>query len=220
MSSNPPSWPSLYNPGSEILHIAHRPPIQSGGSYLYNAYGETPLKYRTYLTDQEFCKSRVDIFRFTLYWALIFYTPFFFVCGLYAFCNYAFPPTCSRFSLSPATPDPVEDGSSLDLDHDSLTPVTPHHPGNAYVPLQHLRSSQARGQSHSHSRRATPTSRRSTVRTTATHKRNEGRSRVAFALLVFIVFLTAGLAGAVIGSAVVGFTVFGLYRSAGFSMST
>jgi len=196
MSSNPPPWPSLYNPGLEILHIAHRPPTQPGGSYLHNAY---------------------DIFRFTLYWTLIFYTPFFLVCGLYAFWNYAFPPTRSHFSL---TLDPAEDDSSLDFDHDPSVPAAPHHPGNAYVPLQHLRVPQAHEQSHLSSRRATPTSRRSTVQTTATHKKNERRSRVTFALLVLIIFLVVGLAGAVVGSAVVGFTVMGLYRSAGFSMST
>ena len=34
-----PSWPSLYNPGIEILHIEHHAPIQPQGAYLYRAKG-------------------------------------------------------------------------------------------------------------------------------------------------------------------------------------
>ena len=34
------SWPSLYNPAKEILHIVHRPPIQQGAHYLYHPHGE------------------------------------------------------------------------------------------------------------------------------------------------------------------------------------
>jgi hypothetical protein len=45
-------------------------------------------------------------------------------------------------------------------------------------------------------------------------------SRVTFALLVFLVFIAFGLAGAVIGSTVLGFTALGLYRAANFNMST
>ena len=43
MSTTPtkvPSWPSLYNPGIEILHIEHHAPIQPQGAYLYRAEGE------------------------------------------------------------------------------------------------------------------------------------------------------------------------------------
>jgi len=41
MSKNTtPPWPSLYNPGLEILHIEHQPPTQPGGAYLYHADGE------------------------------------------------------------------------------------------------------------------------------------------------------------------------------------
>ena len=38
-STTVPSWPSLYNPGIEILHIEHNAPIQPQGAYLYRAKG-------------------------------------------------------------------------------------------------------------------------------------------------------------------------------------
>lgn len=34
-----PSWPSLYNPGLEIINIEHRHPIQPSGAYLYKPVG-------------------------------------------------------------------------------------------------------------------------------------------------------------------------------------
>ncbi|KAF5362101.1 hypothetical protein D9756_002683 [Leucocoprinus leucothites] len=81
----------------------------------------------------------------------------------------------------------------------------------AYVPLQLLGSRRSQLTA-----RATPTS-RSTMQAP---KKNERRSRVTFAVLILLVFLALGLAGAVIGSAVLGFAVMGLYRAAGFKMST
>jgi len=80
------------------------------------------------------------------------------------------------------------------------------------MPLQLLRSSHP-----PLAERATPTSRRSVIKT---HKKNERRSRATFALLAFVVFLAFGFAGAVIGSAVLGFVTMGLYRAAKFNMST
>ena len=35
-----PSWPSLYDPGLEILHIEHRPAIHPGGTYLHSPDGQ------------------------------------------------------------------------------------------------------------------------------------------------------------------------------------
>ncbi|KAJ7609023.1 hypothetical protein FB45DRAFT_805772 [Roridomyces roridus] len=71
MPSSSPSWPSLYSPGVEIVHIEHNDPEQPTGVYLSHP---------------------VDVFRFTLYWTLIFYTPIFLFCGVYAFLNLTFPP--------------------------------------------------------------------------------------------------------------------------------
>ncbi|KAK0237205.1 hypothetical protein EDD85DRAFT_836652 [Armillaria nabsnona] len=66
-----PGWPSLYNPNLEFFAIQHNPPRQPGATYLYH--------YN-------------DIFSFTLYWTLIFYTPVFVFCGALAFLNVSFPP--------------------------------------------------------------------------------------------------------------------------------
>lgn len=146
-----PPWPSLYNPGIEILHIEHHSPIQLKGAYLYHAE---------------------DIFRFTLYWTLIFYTPIFLFCGLYAFWNYAFPPS-PRFASSPKSTY-------------QLSTMAP----NSSVPL------------------------------IQSPKQNERRSRVTFAIIVLMTFLILSVAGAVIGSAILGFTAAGLYQAANFNMST
>jgi hypothetical protein len=42
--SKVPSWPSLYNPGIEILHIEHNAPIQPQGAYLYRPKGGVTQK--------------------------------------------------------------------------------------------------------------------------------------------------------------------------------
>ncbi|KIY44986.1 hypothetical protein FISHEDRAFT_50220 [Fistulina hepatica ATCC 64428] len=66
-----PPWPSLYNPGLELLNVAGGEPEARGGVYLSKAN---------------------DVFVFTLYWTFIFYIPAFIFCGLYAFFNITFPP--------------------------------------------------------------------------------------------------------------------------------
>ena len=38
--SGVPSWPSLYDPGVEILNIEHHAPTQPQGAYLYHATGK------------------------------------------------------------------------------------------------------------------------------------------------------------------------------------
>jgi hypothetical protein len=88
---NTPPWPSLYNPGLEILHIPHRRPIQPGGAYLYDANGQ--FHWHLFWHEVISSISTADIFRFTLYWTLILYTPMFLVCGTYAFLNLSFPPS-------------------------------------------------------------------------------------------------------------------------------
>jgi len=160
MSGNiTPPWPSLYNPGLEILNIEHHPPTQPEGAYLYHAN---------------------DVFRFTLYWNLVFYTPIFFFCGSYAFWNYAFPPSHR---------------------------LSGHQNNREAYPLSEIKSPLS-----------TPAS--PVVQPSKPPKTNERRSRIAFALIVLLTFLTLSVAGAVIGSAIMGFTAAGLYKAANFNMST
>ncbi|KAL5492214.1 hypothetical protein ACEPAI_3661 [Sanghuangporus weigelae] len=73
------AWPALYDPFIDLLRIAHRDPIQPGGHYLYHAN---------------------DIFRFTLYWTLIFYLPIFVLSGVLASANIAFAPKLRHQSSS------------------------------------------------------------------------------------------------------------------------
>ncbi|KAL0953675.1 hypothetical protein HGRIS_004873 [Hohenbuehelia grisea] len=151
-----PSWPSLYNPGIEILHIDHRDPIQPDGSYLTDAN---------------------DVFRFTLYWNLVLHTPVFLACGLYAFFNLSFPPTRR----------------------------TAHeHSAESAIPMSPL----------------SPDDRVRLLKPTKPAKQNERRSRLAFALLVLFSFTALGVAGAVIGSAVMGYVLAALFKAGKFHMST
>jgi len=198
-----PPWPSLYNPGLEILNIEHRQAVQPGGTYLYSADGQWHLLYSWHLIFEQ----HVEIFRFTFYWTLIFYTPLFFVCGFYAFCNYIIPP---QRSLPQPLSYPSEESPEYEYRSDHEMTILTNDRG-AYMPLRLLKS-----RCSWLSPRVTPTS-RSTMQAP---KRNERRSRVTFALLLFLVFLALGLAGAVIGSAVLGFAAMGLYRAGNFNMST
>ena len=141
----------------------------------------------------------LDMYRFTLYWTLVFYVPAFVVCGTYAFLNLAFPPSRRRprsLRSRPSLPF-LESGSY------SAIPTLA-----SDIPLQ---------------RHQTFLSERASRRPPTTKSRpklNERRSRLTFALLVLLTFLMAGFAGAVLGSAIVGYVLAGLYKSANFNMST
>ncbi|KAJ6568406.1 hypothetical protein DFH09DRAFT_1363111 [Mycena vulgaris] len=161
-SGNSPSWPSLYEPGIELLRIPHNDPVQPGGAYLTHP---------------------IDVFRFTLYWNLIFYTPIFLFCGLYAFFNLTFPPTRHA---NPARRE-ASDASSYPLT------LLPYSPRDASAPL---------------------------LRPPKPKKPNQGRSRTTFAILVFLTFIFLSVAGAFLGSAIIGFVLAGLYKLAKFNMST
>ncbi|KAH7903526.1 hypothetical protein BJ138DRAFT_131366 [Hygrophoropsis aurantiaca] len=153
------SWPSLYNPGIELTNPQSGPTV-SGGSYLYQPD---------------------DIFKFTLYWTLIFHIPFYLACGTYAFFNFTFPPHRRR-GIHVYGGDPM----ALSL---SVRAPTHAEPALASVSAKPPRP-------------------------------NARRSRVTFAVLVLLTFLFVSLCGAVLGAAVVGFLLAGVYQAGGFSMST
>ncbi|KAJ3828046.1 hypothetical protein F5880DRAFT_1711124 [Lentinula raphanica] len=167
-----PSWPSLYNPRAELFDIEHHDPIQPGGFYLLNPQ---------------------DVFRFTLYWTLVFYIPVFVLFGSYAFFNLTFPPPTS------ATPNQPFLGVSSAHGYPPRPPTT-HSPTIT-------QRAQNGGRSASQNRKP--------------HKsKNACRSRLTFALLVFFGFLLLSLIGAVVSSAIVGYILSGLYKAGDFYMST
>ncbi|KAI0358262.1 hypothetical protein OH77DRAFT_1518953 [Trametes cingulata] len=175
--SDAPSWPSLYNPLIELFPLQHRNPVQPSGRYLHDPH---------------------DVFRFTLYWTLIFYTPSYILCGTYAFLNLAFPPpralrkaqkTRALRSDSGPSYRSVSDGDNI--------PLRPY-PRQLSADLQ--------GQLRAPSR--------------SPAKQNERRSRLTFALLVLFVFAVFALAGAVVGSAIIGYVLAGLFKAARYNMST
>lgn len=183
-----PSWPSLYNFLVEIEPIEHRDPIQPKGRYLYNANGRC-LRPRPRADNTHDRIHLLDIYRFTLYWTFIFYTPAFIFAGTYAFLNLAFTQQSRvrRFLfLSPSSYSAVATTS-------------------ADVPLQRLASPNPDYASRPGPPRA---------------KTNERRSRLLFALLVALTFASCAVCGAVIGSAVMGYVMAGLFRAAHFNMST
>jgi len=174
----PPSWPSLYNIGIELLPIQHRAAVQPGGAYLYEPS---------------------DVFRFTLYWTLVFYTPAFLLGGLYAFVNLTFPPsrpnrqkhrtrrTLSVLSASPYVSESGPGGIAL-----RAYAQTDLHSDDVKLPLRYR----------------------------ARTRQNERRSRLTFALLVFFAFAVVAVCGAVVGSAIIGYVLAGLFKAAKYNMST
>ncbi|KZT70861.1 hypothetical protein DAEQUDRAFT_170626 [Daedalea quercina L-15889] len=179
------SWPSLYNWIIELFPIQNRAPVQPGGIYLYD---------------------HNEIFRFTLYWTLVFYTPPYILCASYAFLNLTFPPQRARNRLR-TRPRP----SFASHFPSSYFGPPPTVTGNE-IPLVEAAPKQVLGNTHAQLALA--------HRYRALLKPNERRSRLAFALLVFLGFTTFSVAGAVIGSAIIGYILAGLFQAGKYNMST
>src|ERR1700722_4281496 len=119
---NPP-WPSLYQPALEISPIQGKDPIQKGAYYLYHSKGKATSII--YIKVKHLINKYSDIFRFTLYWTLIFHLPLLCFCAVYAFFNLPFPPSRfsfkSMFFLSSSSPDTPATPLSI-----RLTPPRPN----------------------------------------------------------------------------------------------
>ncbi|KAJ8082425.1 hypothetical protein PM082_008280 [Marasmius tenuissimus] len=213
MSRNPfipdpgsPPFPSLYNPREELFGIGRfEPGTEHQGIYL---------------------KQASDVFTFTFYWILIFYLPAFVFCGFFAFLNLTFPPTRKRKQSqrrkSPNKPNTDTWGGHLSIPLTPLTPSNrPNNPndndyGHNY---QTLRSDVGvpllRPPSPAFVPQSSPPPPRPKPR-----KSKERRSRVTFALIVLVLFLVAGLLGAIVSAAIIGFVLHGVYKAGGFNMST
>jgi len=207
-----PSWPSLYNPRSELFFIQHHNPIQPGGFYLVHSQ---------------------DVFRFTLYWTLVFYMPVFFIFGLYAFLNLSFPPRRRTYTKIEREEEEEEEEETEGVETYPMSPNITHSHNPTHNGYETLRSELTSPLHHRSSRSTThPVLLSPTSPTTdliyplqskqARKKRpkNARRSRVTFALLVLFTFLLLSLIGAVISSAIVGYILWGLYKAGGFFMST
>ena len=143
----------------------------------------------------------VDVFRFTLYWTIVLYVPAFVLCGFYAFLNLSFPPRKPPRKSYRTRPPLQHVGSSYRSGTDSES-----------IPLRRYErqtlGAGGRGQSQFHAPSRSPA------------KQNERRSRLTFALLVFLWFAVFALGGAVVGSAIIGYVLAWLFSSAKYNMST
>ncbi|KAI0092742.1 hypothetical protein BDY19DRAFT_983330 [Irpex rosettiformis] len=176
-----PPWPSLYNLFDEIEPIENQPPILPNGHYL-----DDPN----------------DVFRFTLYWTLIFYTPAYILCGTYAFVNLAFTPESRVRRLLHLAP-PKHKYSAVPTNH------------KQDIPLKHIHKSSIPSHLHDNTHTTgTRASGRPRIR------QNERRSRLTFAVLVLLGFAVCAVAGAVIGSAILGYVMAGVFAAANYHMST
>lgn len=180
------SWPSLYNPAIDLAGGYGAAPVQPGGKYLTQAN---------------------DIFRFTLYWTLIFHVPFYVLVGTYAFLNVLFPPARGRLRQSRFR-KPMRSGGDPEGEEGSMpmNPLPNLHPDSAYT--------------------TAPSTSRPSVETSSTTPRRVGkrpnvrRTRVMFGLIIFLSFFGLSMVSAVTGAAVMGFVIAGVYKAGGFWVST
>ncbi|KAJ4473092.1 hypothetical protein J3R30DRAFT_3659411 [Lentinula aciculospora] len=185
-----PSWPSLYNPRSELFDIQHHDPIQPGGFYLLQV---------TFIFNTNTFASP-DVFRFTLYWTLTFYIPVFFVFGSYAFLNLTFPPKKDqKRAFNPTSATATHPFLPVSSAHVYPPPAASLAIGNTSKKIN--KPFQGKPEK-------------------PTKPKNAARSRITFALLVFFGFLLLSLIGAVVSSAIVGYILTGLYKAGKFYMST
>lgn len=169
-----------------------------------------PYAFRTVLRTD----PTPDIFKFTLYWTLIFHLPFNLIAGTYAFFNFFFPPARTvRDPIVLVSPPAHRDAHARS-----------HSLSHSFSQLAH-----SRPPSHAHSRSLSQTQTQTeqpgpgpapTDVWLKPPRLNARRSRWTFALLVLLTFLVVGLLSAVVGAAVLACVILGVYRAGGFYVST
>ncbi|KAI6044403.1 hypothetical protein EDC04DRAFT_2642383 [Pisolithus marmoratus] len=148
-----------------------------------------------------------DIFLFTLYWTLIFYVPLYVLVGTYAFFNVLFPSARGRLhqprfrALMHAGVNEEGRGRSVPMNT---------------LPSLHPDSAHTTALSASHSSVETSSAAPRQVR----KQLNVRRTRLLFALIIFLSFVGLSIFSAVTGAAVMGFVTAGVYKAGGFWVST
>ena len=192
------SWPSLYSPAIEVGFLG--PPVRPGGYYLSDSDGTSQSPFNAKYPSSI---QILDIFRFTLYWTLIFHLPFNFIAGIYAFFNFLFPPVRDAGATAVLASPPVRGH-------------TPSH-SRSQSQTQSYSQSQRNFQPQFYSRSHPSPSVDEWLKPPRTNAR---RSRWTFSLLVLLTFLVLSLLRAVLGAAVLAGVLVAVYRTGGFYMST
>jgi len=175
-----PPWPSLYDPLIEFHDLEHHAPIQPGGRYLTHAG---------------------DVFRFTLYWMLIFLSPFFLITGGIASFNIIYPPQHD-----------YKNGISSTRSR-ALQPVPDSHSAIPLTPLTSARSPDLLLPE-------VPEVVDTEERCAPQPRKNVRRSRITYALFTLLAFLVTVLAASFFWSAVIGYVLWALFRTGDFNIST
>ncbi len=145
-----------------------------------------------------------------LYWTLVLYTPFFALCGIYAFLNILFAPTLPHQRTK-------RRHEELHLLH-----AYPHQARSSRVQRSEAGTNGLTDGGHYAS---APLSNGPAPSTPAAYRVtpplvNPRRTRAAYALIMLLLFIFSGVVSAVVGSAVLGYILVGLFQAGQFNMST
>jgi hypothetical protein len=161
-------------------------------------YASLPFTGRTHTPE------RIDVFRFTLYWTLIFLSLFSLITGGIACFNILYPARrddkngiLSTSSTRNRAPQPAPQSHSMI----PLTPLTSARSPDLLLP-------EASETVDTEEQRAPPS------------RKNVHRSRITYALCTLLTFLVTALATSFIWSAVVGYVLYAVFKAGDFNLST